>query len=905
MPQLTIAIVLFAVLPHASLRVVDSNHEPVAGAAVKIWMPPSGQHDLASRLVPLCEGVTAKDGSTTCSAPTLVGALLVVDAPRFEPLIVKLDGKPIPQAVLRPGLSLKGHIADAVGSARIEAIATINAAERNQTFRFERDGVDEKGDFVVQGLPASDVALRVDVDGFLPWSGRPKAGSSVNVKLQPGIAIKGHIREDRGRSVENAHIEQRTDAPAPRTASRPDGEFVVAVRSLPASLHVSAEGLRPILVEVKTKEEAKKLDLRLDRAEGIAGEIDPADGTPLPHCTVWVESRTADGASQVTPKEVTVDHGRFTVQLPAPGTYSFRIHAAGYESKSVSDVYVAPRTFKDLGRLQLLTGSGASGTLIDAKTSAPVAGATVELQEVGVGLLRDLRYHEIIRATSTADGEFVIHGAGEGSYLLRVQESGRPAWSKELSLGSEDVRDLGRILLGSGTEVKGEVVSRRGEAQPSVALRFFDEAAASASPLQETTTHNDGTFAGVRLSAGRYIVRAFSDRLLLSQPFEVRDGENEKTLDLEIPAVHVTGIVRRGGKPVAGGMLSLVEQLDPAERQGKLIMHGGGGATGTSMMIGVPASTLLLDVGPTGEFASDHVMPGVVTATYRADDGREWTRELSIPDAAAYEAMIDLGGASLDGAVVDKDGVVIPGVELTLVTQEGQRAATATSAGDGTFEFSDLQAGSYTILTRADKYRAKSISGISIADGSRPPAMKITLDPGNSGILDVTLTRNSGSPAEYVPVTLLNPAGMMVRSLPTDSSGIREFDDLPAGQYVAVWSDAYYGAGASDAISVAGDSPASFSRVLTPGARVRVVCGSPACSAKPVDSLNVLAGSGTDIAAYLSGVGVGMRLPQANGSLVLGTLAPGSYDLRIGFSGTVYERRLETANRPEIVVSLP
>jgi len=267
----------------------------------------------------------------------------------------------------------------------------------------------------VQGLPASEVSVRVDVEGFLPWSGRQKAGSAVDVKLQPGIAINGHIRDDRGHPIEGARIEQSTDAPAPRTASRQEGEFVVAVRSLPASLNVSADGLRPILVEVKTPKDAKKLEIRLDRAEGISGEMEVSDGRPLQHCTLWIESRSADGSSQTVSKDVAIDHGRFHAGLAVPGTYAFRFQAAGYESATLSDVYVAPRTLKDLGRISMHGGSGASGTLIDAKTSAPVAGATLELQEHGAALLRDLRYREVIRTTSSADGAFVIRGAGEGS----------------------------------------------------------------------------------------------------------------------------------------------------------------------------------------------------------------------------------------------------------------------------------------------------------------------------------------------------------------------------------------------------------------------------------------------------------------------------------------------------------
>src|ERR1051326_1480622 len=106
MPAFAIA----AAVLFAGLRVVDPGNAPVAGAAVRIWMPPGDQHDLASRVVPLCEGTTSKDGAAPCSVPRLAGALLVVDAPGFEPLIQTLDGKPLDRVVLAAGSSLKGHV---------------------------------------------------------------------------------------------------------------------------------------------------------------------------------------------------------------------------------------------------------------------------------------------------------------------------------------------------------------------------------------------------------------------------------------------------------------------------------------------------------------------------------------------------------------------------------------------------------------------------------------------------------------------------------------------------------------------------------------------------------------------------------------------------------------------------
>jgi hypothetical protein len=916
MPATSIALaLLFSIHPAASpsgLRVFDATDHAVANAVVRVWMPPSGPHDLASRLVPLCEARTSEKGWANCSVPRLAGALVTVDARQFEPLLQELDGGPLQQVVLRSGSSVRGHIAspqpltpEVMKHATLHATAAVDLTNRKQTFRFERDGaVDENGDFTVGGLPASEVSVRLDVDGFLPWTAQRKPGEVLEARLQPGAVVRGQVMDEKGLPVEGARVEERGNAPSPTSESRESGRFEIVARALPASFNVSAAGFHTRRIDARTQKDAGNIEVRLYRGEGVSGLVDFAGREPLEHLTMWIETRSADGATQATPAQVTIDKGRFRMDLPAPGTYSFRFDAEDFESQRVADVYVPPRTYADLGRVLIRAGSGAAGTLIDAKTAAPVAGATVELQPSGVSEFRELRYRKAIRAITNADGEFIVSGATEGSYLLRVQTSAYPMWFRPLSLSAEEIRQFGQIALGEGVDVSGQVASRAGVAQPGLLVRFFDEAAESATPLKETTTANNGNFDGVRLPSGRYIVRLSSDRLLLSQPFEISDGERQKTLDLEIPAVRVTGMIRHGGKPVSGGTLSIVEQLDPSERQGKIILHGGGIASGTVMTFGTSGSMMLLNVSGSGEFSSDHVMPGVMTATYRSEDGHVWERQLTVPDTAEYHAAIDLGGTNLDGLVVDQDGATVAGVQLKLITQNGESAASATSTEGGEFEFTDLESGSYAILTRAAGYRARSIPGIVIVEGSPATPMRIALTPGTSGSLTVTLTRSGGSAAEYVPVTLLNGAGLMVRSLPTDSGGVREFDDLPPGQYFAVWSDAYYGAGASQATTVNGDTPAAYSRMLTPGARVRLVCSSVECSAKPLDFLNVFSAAGVDIAAYLSGVGVGMRLPTANGSLVLGRLAPGSYKLRVGVGGTVYERGLNVENE-DVVVSVP
>ena len=914
MRALSIALGLLLSIHAASaasgLRVVDAADHAVANALVRIWMPPFGPQDLASRLVPLCQARSSEKGWVPCSGPRVAGALVTVDAQQFEPLLQELNGSPLSQVVLRPGLSLKGHIVslrrltpEIMEHATVHATVAIDVTNRKQTFRFERNGVvSENGDFSISGLPASEVSVRLDVDGFLPWAARRKPGEVLDARLQPGALVRGQVIDEKGLPVESARVEERGKEPAPTSESRVSGRFEIVARALPASFNVSAAGFHVRRIDVRTPKDAKNVEVRLDRAEGAFGQVDFAGREPLENLTVWTETISGDGVAQASPIQVKIEHGRFRIDLPAPGSYSFRFDAEGFEPQRVADMYVPPRTYADLGRVLMRTGSGAAGTLIDAKTGAPVPGAAVELQPAGASQLRDLRYGKAIRAVTSAEGEFLVSGATEGSYSLRVQTSAFPMWFKSFSLSAGEIRQLGQIALGEGTDLSGRVVNRAGVAQPGLFVRFLDEAGATT--LKEATSANDGNFRGVRLPSGRYIIRVSSDRLLLSQPFELSDGEREKLLELEIPTVRLTGTVRHSGKPVSGGILSLVEQLDPAERQAKIIMHGGGTAAGTAMTFGTAGSRILLDVSGSGEFASDHVMPGAMTATYRSDDGRVWERQLTIPDSATYDATIDLGGMKLEGLVVDQDGATLAGAQLKLITQYGEPAAGASSTQDGKFEFRDLESGSYAIVARATGYRAQRISGIGIGEGSPPAPMRIVLTRGFSGTLVVTLTRSGGAAAEFVPVTLLDAAGLPSGSLPTDSDGRREFEDLPAGQYVAVWADAYYGAGASEAITVNGDAPATYSRTLTPGARIRLVCSSPQCSARPLDFLNVFSASGADLAAFLSGVGVGLRLPKTNGSLLLGTLAPGSYRLRVGVGGMVYDRGLNIGNE-EVVVSIP
>jgi hypothetical protein len=309
------------------------------------------------------------------------------------------------------------------------------------------------------------------------------------------------------------------------------------------------------------------------------------------------------------------------------------------------------------------------------------------------------------------------------------------------------------------------------------------------------------------------------------------------------------------------------------------------------------------DVSSEGEFVCERAAVGSMLATYRARDGRSWTRQVTVPDVAEPRVLIDLGGAGMEGMVVGQDGAPIGGAQLVLATESGRRIASGTSAESGRFEFSDLQDGPYSVTVRATGYRARTVPGIVVSSGARAAPLRVELTPGSSGKLSVRLRRSDGSACASIPVTLLDGAGIMVRSLPTDSSGVRVFEDLPPGRYTVVWADPLAGAGASEPLDVGSADPVEYARTLGRGVRLLVESGSPELASAPIGSIHVFTSSGAEIASYLSGMAVGLRFPSG-GRLTLGTLSPGSYRLRIGVGAQAFERAI-TAQSGDVIVSVP
>ncbi len=885
-----------------SIRVVDPEGRPVAGARVVLGAVAGDTADPLSKMrPPLADGETDSSGVPPFRLPLRDHLRLVVDAPGFLPMAQELTPPPGDfQVTLRRGrswqrkLDLGKDLATGRGRACASWSEHVRGFERQLTWKRCAD-VADTGEFTLEGLGAERVDLDVEVPGFLSLKRNLMVGSPAPLKLRRGLILTGRIvgPGPSGPPVSKASVSCEGSAPAASTA---EGAFRIAVAALPANLQVTAPGFHPRAVTAGRRRPGQELRIVLDRGEQLQGVLVDEQRRPFAQARVWIESASAGKRIHAESQALRTDRGAFVLELPAPGRYRIRVQADGTREETLAEITVAPGESRSLGTLVLHRGTGVEGTVVDARTGEPLPGVDLELAPEGPQLLDAVLHQQIARGVSDPEGHFSLTGLRAGQFALTARRSGYALALRSETLEGSQVVDLGNLLMERGIRLHGKVLDRGGNARGSVTVRFFGPEPSSLVPIEERTTAPDGTFDGPVLASGQYRVQVWSSRLLLSQPVDIPGGRDEWPLELTAGGLHLTGLVTRAGEPVEGGFLSLQSSLDPSDSRGKIVVSA---AEGEAFRMGFPETRLTADIRSDGTFELLDAPSGALRIHFAGPDGgAPVTRAVDVPDGAEARITVEVGGEDLKGRLTDRaQGTGIEG-DVRITEGRGSVVATVSSGPDGSFEASDLQAGRYTLTASAEGCAPRVLESVEI--GPAAPPVEISLERGDSGSLAVRLTRPDGSPASWVPLTLLDATGHMIRALPTDSTGGERFEGLPAGRYTLVWADSFAGSGASEPFEVESGKERSSERTLPAGSALTLHCALDLCGGQGIDSLSLTTPSGTEIAPYLSGVSAGMRFSQ-DGELPLGRLSPGGYLLRIAAHGTTWSKTLTVGSGAERV----
>jgi hypothetical protein len=824
--------------------------------------------------LPEISGTSDQTGNVPFGIPTMRGAIVSVDHPAFAPASFETDEKISAGEIrLDRGHRWRGRVlsrsadGESLGGEICAHGEIRGAGGAIATHRWSRCGKVARGSFEIEALPSGLVDIDLQIAGYLPRIETLDPLKTTTLRVERGILLHGIVTDARKRPLAGAVV----SAGRARATSDREGRFSIAIDSLPADVEVRMRGFRPWKTNLKRVEQ---FSVRLDPASTISGVLVSEDGGPLHDVTVEMVRSNAEGGHSTlwTPVDVG-EKGEFVVEAPDAGRYAVAFRATGYRAARFADLQIGYAAALPLGLVPLSRGGGFHGTVVDGTNGKPAGGALIEVVPAGALLLQIVGQYSRPAFISGEDGGFTAGGYDIGRYLVTIRRGKFAAVHLLVDVKRTEIVDLGMISLDRGVEIRGRVEAFDRGAVSNVQVRLFDPARETIVPFATTTADADGRFSLARVSPGRYRIEIGGERLLLAQEITVRATEPTIELTLHSTGVRIRGRVTRDGVPVARGTVRLVSELDPATRRGKIIMQ----RAGETITWGLPQTTFASDVDAEGVFVLSGAPTGLVRLWYTGSSGESVFRSIVVSGEPEQEAVLDLSGHVLEGRIVDATtGAAVTGT-VRLFDSNG-RALTEVAGAGGMFRVVDLESGAYSIDARAPGYVPTAATNVLVGNESSPIVLK--LEQGEPGSIAVTLTRTDGMGINGVPVTLFDAGGALTKSLPTNDSGRRAFDDVAPGKYIVGWSDPLAGAGCSSSVQIDASHTPHVSATLDQGATVVFRCSDHRCAGASIGLLEVYSADGLDMTPLLSGITPAIRL-STDGEISIGRLAPARYQIRL------------------------
>jgi hypothetical protein len=414
-------------------RVVDGNGEPVAEALVRHRTSLLDRAIDSRHTAPTGEAWSGADGAFTVLVPP-GRVTLLASAPGRTPSSTRIlwvaPGAELRgvEIVMDQGPDVGGRVVDAAGKAvagaRVVGRVELDGAPVGEI------GAVSKGDgtFVLGAVPPGRLVLQAEAEGHAPSpavvvtvSGEAGRRADVVLRLTAPSTLAGRVVDEQGAGIAGATVRAlrpMSQIALPSVTTDAQGQFDMLIAPGPVDVTATAPGFAPGRSS-GVAASSRAVVITLARGGAIAGVVTgrgQPGAQPLGHFTVHVVQRSAPSGSgdffQQTMRVVSPD-GSYRFADLAPGRYSVTAAAPGLAPLEQPDVAVAPgrETRVDLA---LAPGASLAGTVRDARSQAPVAGAVVRLSTGS----------ELAMTYTDAGGGFAISDIAPGRRSLEVQHPG-------------------------------------------------------------------------------------------------------------------------------------------------------------------------------------------------------------------------------------------------------------------------------------------------------------------------------------------------------------------------------------------------------------------------------------------------------------------------------------------------
>ncbi|MCA8977880.1 MAG: carboxypeptidase regulatory-like domain-containing protein [Planctomycetes bacterium] len=550
------------------------------------------------------------------------------------------------------------------------------------------------------------------------------------------------------------------------------------------------------------------------------------DGTPpSPASTLAVTAPDAPilAAIDATPESAAVAH--------RDHDFGDRGHPADLERAPIAGRLVTANGHSLAGRMvgwQPVTGNGTMAAI-----ETPVAAS--------------------ITASSDAEGRFLLQVPSfvRGRLQLAERRFAFESTPKAQTITAAGI-DVGDLVVVAAATLHGVTLDRHGHPVADAHVRI--DPRGSRGDGRTTHTSLDGSFRVEGLRPGPYRLIAESSRFLTHRlAFEIPADEDMVELRLELAAGRTLPgrVIDDLGRPLAGARVALA--AEHPDRPGTALPRFGDpvetDAGGGFLLPGVA------DLGFTVMAWDDH--HGAAVANFAgATDGLvlQVDRHGSVSGRLADPSNRPLAGSQLRLSRQWPEGADLALHAEAARLSSGGTERTATSDGDGRFEFANVPAGDWQLRATGPTHLATAAVTVSVRPGA---ASQVTLlgDRGNALVVHVEDAR--GNPLAGATVSLFEAddrrggAGFLLAAEASDAAGQAELDHLPIGAFIVEARHDLWAPSEPVRVDVAIDA-ATLTLRLQAGAFVEIVArsddGAPragiACCALTADGSNRVAWRG-------------------------------------------------------------
>lgn len=742
------------------------------------------------------------------------------------------------------GARVLGRVLDAAGAPVPEAEVRVMAVGGGDGGgmmgvsgqQVEREAeTDEQGAFELGGLPPGRLRLLPQRDGYLDSVGKAIEVSNgqtlggIELVLDRGNTIRGHVRFADGTAAEKARVEAELDPSAMMGAGAMNawrGREGDARTDSSGAFEITGLGKGPFTVRVQAKRttedgerdghavarkvapNGEPLELVLQDALTLDGLVRDPSGAPVPSFTIELQSEQGApvafgaGARRSELRNFEDAEGRFRLLGLESGEWRLR---ASTESVGSSEwlTLELPRNESEPLVLNLRMAASVAG-LVLAPDGSPAAGARVEHSASGPGSAwaGAANWTDGNGARCDERGAFVLEQQEPGSLVLHAVAEGAAA-SEDLSLelAPGEARKDVVLRLREGGRVRGLIYDKQGEPQ---AGRPIMAVFTSTSEVMQDTSDSRGEFGFEHMRPGDWQIIAIASQDAMMDAAAAE--EFDATAFMQDMKFKLIAIADREEVEVVLG----APPEQPVHVSGRVESAGEGVR---AMVSFVPVGSAGMDAmriassDATGAYETELDQPGEYLVTVQQLEdiaGRQNSIEFleQIPAEPRYELELELPLGLIAGRVTDERGQPIAGARVTLTVDGplssgfgfGGNFIESSTGEDGRYALKHLRAGRYSVgaggsllggmLGETSAYGRQVRAGLELAEGGALQGVDFEL--GGSGSIDGRVLDEQGKPATELAIFVRDSSGRLIERLSflaTDSSGRFRCGGLAAGEY--------------------------------------------------------------------------------------------------------------------------